>query len=421
MHTPRLALLVLSVLCTALSAFESSTVSADGKVVEQPLIVELHKNNFDAALKEHDEVLVHFYAPWSKRCETMRPYMEAVARDETWGSRMMHARSDISDPDGHTSYIELHGVLKLPTIVLFRNGHAYQWPLDSELTYDSVVKWLQKVTEQPMQPRPAKDFHAKLHGPVDMEEMIANKAKREADQREALIDLNGEEAVQKFEAAAAAGAGAAGGAKSTVAGQPTADGGYKPNVKASAMRRAQERGAEAAPAAEAEAAEDEGERAGRRLGEIKSDEEQLAAQETDAEAGMAADAASETWRKEGFICAALDASASVSDGSFEKTVMDKSKDVFVLFYKPSAAFCEGAGAEYGGYAAELVEADTSTVVALRMDLTFNKSPFVFEDSELPVVMLFPAKDKRPLEFDEKLTRGALHNFAANNGGNAHPD
>jgi thioredoxin-like negative regulator of GroEL len=416
MQTPRLALFVLSVLCTALSAFESSTVSADGKVVEQPLIVELHKNNFDAALKEHDEVLVHFYAPWSKRCETMQPYMEAVARDETWGSRMKHARSDISDPDGHTSYIELHGVLKLPTIVLFRNGHAYQWPLDSELTHDSVVKWLQKVTEQPMQPRPAKDFHAKLHGPVDREEMIANKAKREADQREALIDLNGEEAVRKFEAAAAGGGG-----KSNVAGQPTADGGYKSNVKASAMRRAQERGAEAAPAAEAEAAEDEGVRAGRRLGEIKSDEEQLASQETDAVAGMAADAASETWRKEGFICAALDASASVSDGSFEKTVMDKAKDVFVLFYKPSAAFCEGGGAEYGGYAAELVEADTSAVVALRMDLTFNKSPFVFEDSELPVVMLFPAKDKRPLEFDEKLTRGALHNFAANNGGNAHPD
>ena len=45
-----------------------------------------------------------------------------------------------------------------------------------------------------------------------------------------------------------------------------------------------------------------------------------------------------------------------------------------------------------------------------MDLTSSKSPFVFEDSELPVVMLFPAKDKRPLEFTGKVEVDALQAF-----------
>jgi len=94
--------------------------------------------------------------------------------------------------------------------------------------------------------------------------------------------------------------------------------------------------------------------------------------------------------------------------------MDKSVDVFVLFYKPSTAFCAAEGATYGAYAAESAAA-TPSVLALRMDVSAHKSPFVFEDDELPVIMLFPAKDKRPLEFDKTLTTEELRVFAIDNG------
>lgn len=46
-----------------------------------------------------------------------------------------------------------------------------------------------------------------------------------------------------------------------------------------------------------------------------------------------------------------------------------------------------------------------------MDVSVHKSPFVFEDDELPVLMLFPAADKRPLEFSEAFEQASLSAFA----------
>ena len=103
----------------------------------------------------------------------------------------------------------------------------------------------------------------------------------------------------------------------------------------------------------------------------------------------------------------------LSDASFEKVVMDRSKDVFVLFYRKSEGFCAGNGTQYAQFA-ELV-AETPTVVAEHMDVRLHKSPFVFEEGELPVAMLFPAEDKRPLEFDQALTPELLRDFAAEHG------
>ena len=58
---------------------------------------------------------------------------------------------------------------------------------------------------------------------------------------------------------------------------------------------------------------------------------------------------------------------------------------------------------------------TRTVVASHMDVGQHKSPFVFEDNELPVVMLFQAADKRPLEFDDAFTVAALDRFVREHG------
>ena len=50
-----------------------------------------------------------------------------------------------------------------------------------------------------------------------------------------------------------------------------------------------------------------------------------------------------------------------------------------------------------------------------MDVRAHKSPFVFEEGELPVAMLFPAEDKRPLEFDQALEPEKLMAFAQEHG------
>ena len=46
----------------------------------------------------------------------------------------------------------------------------------------------------------------------------------------------------------------------------------------------------------------------------------------------------------------------------------------------------------------------------RMDVVEHKSPFVFKPSELPVVMLFPAYNKRPLEFSDAFSVNELDSW-----------
>ena len=52
---------------------------------------------------------------------------EAVARTET-GSAIAHGRNDIEDVRGYTSYIENWGLVRVPTLVLFRRGRARLFP-----------------------------------------------------------------------------------------------------------------------------------------------------------------------------------------------------------------------------------------------------------------------------------------------------
>ena len=70
-------------------------------------IIEAHVANFDELVNEHDEMLVHFYAPWSKRCDIIRPHLEELARSDAWGERVVHAKSDISDQRGYLSLIHI--------------------------------------------------------------------------------------------------------------------------------------------------------------------------------------------------------------------------------------------------------------------------------------------------------------------------
>ena len=234
----------------------------------------------------------------------------------------MHAESDISDQRGYTSYLEVHGVVRMPTIVLFRNGHPNQYPLDEPLSEESLTSWLESVTATPAPPRGFTGSHEEMVG-----EMLASEqAKRQQtpDMTPELLD----------------------------------------KLQASARRKMEERAAGQQRQGEEEEEEEEGDDVGA--------------------AGKAGAA--------GGRCAELHGDA-VSDASFEQTVMDKTLDVFVLFYKPTESFCTGNASVYGTFALELEGSGVATV-AVHMDVKAYKSPFVFEDSELPVIMLFPAKDKR---------------------------
>lgn len=62
---------------------------------------------------------------------------------------MFFGRSDISDERGYTSYLDRYGILRLPSLVLFRNGHPSLMPYDDmeplHEAYEPVVDWMEGV------------------------------------------------------------------------------------------------------------------------------------------------------------------------------------------------------------------------------------------------------------------------------------
>ena len=105
---------------------------------------ELHADNFDETLGDSEGVLVHFTAPWSVNCREFQPELNSVADSPEWSDKLVFGTSDISDDRGYTSYLETYGITRLPTVVLFRNGHPEMYPHSNPRTQDGLKKWLRE-------------------------------------------------------------------------------------------------------------------------------------------------------------------------------------------------------------------------------------------------------------------------------------
>ena len=62
-------------------------------------------------------VVVDFWAPWCKPCDTIAPHLESLA--EEWGERARLVRMNVDEAPGISSR---YGVLSLPTVILFAGG-----------------------------------------------------------------------------------------------------------------------------------------------------------------------------------------------------------------------------------------------------------------------------------------------------------
>ena len=342
----------------ALSAF-ALLIAASARAAD---IAELHVENFDDTLAENADVLVHFYAPWSKRCPLLKPHLESLAKSEDWGEKVVHAQSDISDGRGYVSYVERYGIVKLPTLVIFRNGHATIYPQDMPLEEDPVRRWLVGVFATESLPRGSNEDS------FEAAKLSAQLEKHHKQLREKQLEAAREQEKAANEA-------------------KLAEEAAKKGVDPAALAKEQAEGA--APKSEATAAD-----------HVQNYRE-LLDEQADAKASSEAPGAG---------CAEMSRVQFVGDDDFERVVMDKSVDIFVIFHRPSSAFCRINGTGYGSFSEGLMPANN--VRAIAMDVKAHKSPFVFEEEELPVVMLFPASDKRPLEFDGEITHQRLVSFMA---------
>jgi thioredoxin 1 len=62
-------------------------------------------------------VIVDFWAPWCKPCETIEPHLRQLA--EVWATRARLVRVNVDDEPGLSGR---YGVLSLPTVILFADG-----------------------------------------------------------------------------------------------------------------------------------------------------------------------------------------------------------------------------------------------------------------------------------------------------------
>ena len=154
---------------------------------------ELHADNFDETLGDSEGVLVHFTAPWSVNCREFQPELNSVADSPEWSDKLVFGTSDISDDRGYTSYLETYGITRLPTVVLFRNGHPEMYPHSNPRTQDGLKKWLREQFEKELMPRGelGDDLEAKLNAQMlqqldaHAERILQKRAEEERTQGEA--------------------------------------------------------------------------------------------------------------------------------------------------------------------------------------------------------------------------------------------
>ena len=70
-----------------------------------------------AVLASPVPVIVDFWAPWCKPCDTIEPHLVSLV--EEWGERARLVRVNVDEEAGLSAR---YGVLSLPTVILFADG-----------------------------------------------------------------------------------------------------------------------------------------------------------------------------------------------------------------------------------------------------------------------------------------------------------
>ncbi len=73
----------------------------------------------DEVLASPIPVIVDFWAPWCKPCEAIEPHLHAIAEEHAGRLRLVRV-----NVDENLAVSSRHGVLSLPTVMLFAEGAA---------------------------------------------------------------------------------------------------------------------------------------------------------------------------------------------------------------------------------------------------------------------------------------------------------
>lgn len=104
-------------------------------------VTEIQDQTFEQTLKDHEWVLVDFWAPWCGPCKILAPVLEEL--EQKVGDRVKVVKINVDDNPDTTSRF---GVMSIPTLKLFKNGEEVE-TVTGFAPADEIGNWLDRAMQ----------------------------------------------------------------------------------------------------------------------------------------------------------------------------------------------------------------------------------------------------------------------------------